>query len=167
MIELKPRELEEGIIANTPMSLKLATPRIATPLDGIQIVATFTGVIPSDLSFSPTTIPQLDFVVNKLEDTANGKRLTLALVTKDPTQPLNLETPQLGTINFTAPATKGTLTITFDPIRSIFAENSSSQDVLATPETFRYFFLGTIKPSPKSSRKPIRSPLPTKRPSTR
>lgn len=157
-IELDPADLEESIIAGTPTTLKLKE-MIATPTDGFQMIADFTGSLPSNLTFTPTSLPGLDLVRNQLTTTENGQRLTLAYVSQNPTQPYT-SSAILGSLTFTAPG-NGTLFISFDSTQSIVAENASSQDVLATPALYRYSFMTPASPPPSPSPTPPPSPSPS------
>lgn len=160
-IELDPGELEEGILKGTSVSLKLTT-RVSTPTDGFQVVANFTGTVPSDLQFNPDTPAGLELAYVNLSDTDTGKQLQAVYVSQNPTQPVGSPADPLGTITFTSPGS-GTLTISFDPLKSIIAENQTSQDVLTTPASYRYSFISPL-PSPKPSTRPRRSPIPSVKP---
>lgn len=168
-IELDPGEMEEGILKDTPVSLKINT-RVATPTDGFQVVANFIGTVPPDLKFNPTILTGLELAYVNLSDTSTGKQLQAVYVSQNPLEPVGSPATPLGTISFTSPGS-GTLTISFDPLKSIVAENQSSQDVLTAPASYHYNFITplsspspspSVKPSPSPSSKP--SPSPTTRP---
>lgn len=109
-------------------------------VDGFQIVAKFTGGVPSDIGFVPTLPSGLGVARNEFSSIADGKELKLAFITIDPSAPFTLTGPiALGKFQFTAPSS-GTMDITFDLTLSKITQNKTTTDLLAYPSTYSYNF---------------------------
>lgn len=100
-------------------------------LNGLQVVAdfTFTGTVPSDLSFNQATIPGLQTAGTTTTAITNGKRLIVGFITSSPTEPVTLEgNYELGTITFTVPTT-GQINIVFNNQLTKVIQNNTGTNI--------------------------------------
>lgn len=129
-------------------------------IDALQVVATISGTIPKDLFFEPATSSATEVVYNRLTfNSTSSATIKLAYVSKDPTQPLNGSTFDLGHFSFT-PSDPGEMDISFDNDLSKIVQNKSSLDILLPLNTTKFkFVISTPTPSPTPT--PTESPSPT------
>lgn len=139
-------QVPPGNLAGNTSHLVEMTVRMRTGqknIDGIQVVANITGDVPDDLQFLPAQIPGLSIVnpTQIITDTANGKKLTLVLITASPSSPFQLTSNSLslGNFSFTSPA-NGSFTITFDQTFTKINENVVGTDLLMTVQPLTLAF---------------------------
>lgn len=114
-------------------------------VDGVQIEAVVGGTVPSDIAFSPATVAGLNTIVQTFEPESSGssnKKLVLAMLTSNPTQPYTTNSTQvkLGTLTFTAPAS-GSMTVTFNSTATLSTKNGTGADILKTPTNRTFNFV--------------------------
>ncbi len=110
-------------------------------LDGFQLIATFTGTVPADLTMNVASPAGMLSAVSSMTDIVGGKKLTLLYLPSNSSVPFNANsaTVGLGSLSFTAPAS-GTMTVTIDQATSKILQNSTGSDLLAlqSPMTFNF-----------------------------
>lgn len=127
-------------IIGQPLSIVLSANLTNTPVDGIQVVATIAGTLPSNLSFQMASISGMTCVRHLFTTTPTGKRLELACLTNNPQTPLTtLGLVTLGT--FTGKITRaGSMTISYDTKLTKIPKNQTAQDIVNIPQTATYIF---------------------------
>ena len=134
-----------SVASGSKASISLSALFSDTQLDGIQVIATFSGTLPTDLTFTPNAIPGMQIIRNKMTSTGRVKRLELVFVTDDPTVPYHgTITQQLGTLTFTAPAS-GSLMVAYNTTLTKISENATAADILGMPKEGTYAF---VSPTP-------------------
>lgn len=165
-LALKPGS-QSGIQSGSQTSLDLvANAGADVEIVGIQLVADINGVIPTDLHFAPETIPNLNLVVNTLEDTQNGKRLTVAYLTDPPASYAATSVDlKIGAIEFTA-QTGEDFTVAFDNTLTKIVRKGDSQDILQPGETYTYSTIAdaTVAPTQTNTPTPANTATPTPTP---
>lgn len=147
---LKPGS-QSGIQSGSQTSLDLvANAGTNVEIVGVQLVADITGNVPPDLHFAPETIAQLNLVVNTLEDTQGGKRLTVAYLTEPPASYSATNSDvKVGAIQFTALSGEG-FSVSFDNTLTKIVRKGDSQDILQPGESYTYSSVAdaTATPTP-------------------
>jgi len=144
------------------MTINLTTNLTGKTIDGIQVVANISGIIPSNLTYTPATIGKLDILTHGLNPTNTGKRWNVVYRTFDVLKPYTgTGIVSLGTLTFTG-TQPGTMTITFDTKLTKIVQNQTTLDLVKPPITGTYIFLPVPTASPVPTNSPI--PVPTKEP---
>lgn len=101
-------------------------------VDGVQLAIDFTGSVPADIQFNPASITGLTLAANQMTNTANGKRLTMAFITSNPTVPFTTHSQEisLGKISYATPSS-GSMNIVVDNTFSKATRNGDAIDILA------------------------------------
>lgn len=142
----------------TPITLTLSANIVDKIVDGFQVSASFSGNLPTDLSFKPASISGLILAKNTLENASGGKMLKLAFLTQNPSQPYaNSSFISLGQITMT-PREAGTITITYDTTLTKIAQNKTAQDIVNIPQEQKYTF--SSQPTPTALPSPTSMPIP-------
>ena len=129
-------------------------------VDAIQIVATVTGTIPTDLQFYVTAPSGMEVAYNNLVKTADHSTYSVVFITVDPSAPSTTNQVSLGNFTFTNPAS-GNMVITFDTNLSKIVQNGTTSDILITPTTGSYnFIVPTPSPTPTGTPGPTCAPRP-------
>lgn len=137
-------------------------------LDGLQLIAGFTGTIPTDLKVVPTAPTGLNPVATTITDVTGGKKLTFVFVSANPQTPFqaNSASVVLGNLQFTPPA-NGSMVITVDQLATKILQSSTGVDLLGpiAPVTIA---MGTATPSPVATilPPPPTAPTPTPTPTS-
>jgi hypothetical protein len=164
-----PAQVTPGTQVSIPLKINTGLSQVI----GVQAFLNMTGTLPADLTFTPATISNLTTAVNSLSDINGGKKLTLGILTSNPSVNYSTQNTQvtLGTFSFTAPAT-GKLDFIFDPVTTKIVQASTNTDILKTPDTASVTFLAvqasaspTSSPENRASPSPSPSPSPTPSPS--
>lgn len=126
---------------NTAQTVDLMFNTGTEKVDGVQAIITFTGTVPSNLVFTPSTIAGLSNVANTTTSVSGGKKVSIAFITSNPTQPYttNSSAVKIGSFTFTAPDS-GSLSVSFDTTLTTSIKNGNSQDILKTPDNATYTF---------------------------
>lgn len=128
-----------------------------TSVDGIQVVATFSGSVPSNLAFTPQTPAGMQMVINDLTKTGTTATLKLAFITQSPQSPYTTTSTYLGRFTFTAPAS-GQMTLTFDNTLTKVVSHGTALDIASlTPMQTYTFAVATSSPSPSPTSAPSTS----------
>lgn len=110
-------------------------------LDGIQVVADFSGTIPGDLTIQAASILGMSAVVQSVTTTGTTATITLVQLSSTPLSPYSStgEDLLLATIQFTSPAS-GTMTITPNNSLTKILESSTGTNLLSpqSPTTFSF-----------------------------
>jgi hypothetical protein len=135
---------------NSPHTVEVFFNTGADRVDGVQAIINFTGTVPNDVVFVPSTVAGLSPVVTNVENVTGGKKASLAFITSNPQQPFTTNSSQvkLGQFTFTSPAS-GTLNVQFNTQFTTSIKNGTTQDILKTPENavFTFAFAGNDEPS--------------------
>lgn len=127
-----------ALTTGQPVTLTLAATIPQSSVDGIQIVATVTGAVPVDFTYHPAILSGLSIIPVVVEELADGKKIKVAFVTKDPNTPLISNTIiSIGTFTFT-PNQKGSIKIQFDTTYSKIAQHQTTKDILGIPASYMY-----------------------------
>lgn len=130
-------------------------------VDGFQVMASLTGTVPSDLTFTPQVPDGMQMVLNELTKTSGSAVLKLAFITQSPQSPYYRDSTYLGRFYFTAPAS-GQMTLSFDNTFTKIVKNGNSEDIAAIPTGAVYTFgTASTTPSPTGSANPAATTTPT------
>lgn len=144
-LEFTPSTSTLGAGSTTTLDLMLNTQDRL--VDGVQAEAVISGTLPSNITFTPATVPGLQTIVQSIDPVQNTRKFTLLMITSNPLQPYttNSAPVKLGTLSFTAP-TSGQMSITFDPANTFVTQNNTgATDILKTPTNPTYSFATTSK----------------------
>ncbi|MCA9379075.1 hypothetical protein KC640_01480 [Candidatus Dojkabacteria bacterium] len=108
-------------------------------VNGVQVFLNITGTVPTDITFTPATIPGLSMIVADLTDVTGGKLLTLAYLTTPTTPYQNNSDVAIGVFEFTAPST-GTMTMTFDSAKTKINDWTTGVNIASFPVGNNYAF---------------------------
>jgi len=148
---------------NQSMTVNIMANLTGKTIDGAQIVASISGTIPSNLTYTPATISDLDILTHGLIPTSTGKRWQLLYRSFDVAKPYTgTGLVSLGTLTFTG-TESGTMTITFDAALTKIVQNQTTNDIVQLPEPGTYTFIAPV-PTPTSTPIPTPTSTPTPMP---